>query len=74
MQSERKGKTLDEDVMVNEHEAVLIVGLSVSTLRNKRWACSGPPYYKIGSSVRYRLADLRQYREAHRIDPTRREG
>lgn len=58
-----------EDIL-NEHEAALLLGASVHTLRNWRMRRCGPPYYKIGGhSVRYRKPDLIEYREKSRIEP-----
>jgi predicted DNA-binding transcriptional regulator AlpA len=59
------------DDVVNEHQAAKILGLAVQTIRNYR--CSrnpdAPAYYKLGRSVRYRVGDLLDYLEKHRIDP-----
>jgi hypothetical protein len=54
---------------INEHCAAKILGKSVQTLRNDRHKRRGCPYLKLGRSVRYRLKDLLEYLERHRIDP-----
>jgi hypothetical protein len=36
-------------------------GISVATMRRWRWLRAGPKFYKLGASVRYRLADLEAY-------------
>lgn len=52
---------------VNEKGASEITGLKLPTLRNYRHLGKGPNYYKIGRAVRYSLADLEQFMEAHKI-------
>ncbi|MEM1360411.1 MAG: MerR family transcriptional regulator [Pseudomonadota bacterium] len=32
---------------------------------------SGPPYYKLGRKIIYRGADLNDWADAHRVEPTR---
>jgi hypothetical protein len=45
--------------LVDEYEAAAILGASVQTLRNWRWARKGPRVRKIGERlVRYHRADL----------------
>ena len=52
---------------LNEKEAAALTGLAVQTLRNLRFKGKGPPYCKIGRSVRYPLTDLIGWLESHRI-------
>ena len=56
---------------VDEHKASEILGLAVQTLRNFRFKQVGPPYCKMGRSVRYHLPDLYDYIESHKIRPPR---
>jgi hypothetical protein len=50
-------------------------GRKLQTLANERHQGRGLPYYKVGSSVRYKLADVIRFMERHRVDPdARREG
>ena len=50
-------------------------GRKLQTLANERHQGRGLPYYKVGSSVRYKLADVISFMERHRIDPeARREA
>jgi predicted DNA-binding transcriptional regulator AlpA len=44
--------------LLNEHEVARITGLSVASVRRWRLLQQGPKYLKIGSSVRYRAADV----------------
>lgn len=55
--------------VVNETQAAEMLGRAVQTLRNDRHLRQGPPYIKIGRSVRYQVGDLLNYLERHRIDP-----
>jgi hypothetical protein len=55
--------------VIDEYEAAKILRKSVQTLRNDRHLRKGPPYIKLGRSVRYLIDDLLDYMEAHRIDP-----
>jgi hypothetical protein len=47
--------------LVDETRAALLLDLKVKTLRRWRWAGKGPRFVKLGSAVRYRLADLDQF-------------
>ena len=53
--------------VVNEHRAAEILGLAVQTLRNRRHMRAGCPYIRMGRSIRYRVNDLLDYLERHRI-------
>jgi hypothetical protein len=62
-----------QQTTVNERGAAEFLNLSVSYLRQSRAAkarTEGPPFLKMGRSVRYDLDDLRQWRDAHRVVPT----
>ena len=50
--------------------AAAIVGLSRATLETMRSRGSGPPYVKLGRAVRYRVADLRRWRDARLVSNT----
>jgi hypothetical protein len=60
----------DADELVDENVAAPFLGLKPKTLANQRHRGGGPEYYKIGSSVRYSLRVLAQYREARRRSST----
>lgn len=59
---------------LTENEAARYIGMSVPFLRQSRMdgpregRTSGPPYMKIGRSVRYLLEDLDNWLLEHRID------
>lgn len=60
---------LAENKVVDENKASELLGQAVQTLRNDRHLRKGPPYIKLGRSVRYRVKDLLEYLDRHRIDP-----
>ncbi len=62
-------QVLNENQIVNETKASEILGRAIQTIRNDRHLRQGAPYIKIGRSVRYRVGDLLDYLERHRIDP-----
>ena len=55
--------------MVNEVKAAEVLNISVQTARNWRCLRKGPPYIKLGRSVRYRIEDLEDFINSRRIDP-----
>jgi len=59
---------LPQDAYINEKQAHATTGLALSTLRNNRWLGRGIPFYKIGKAVRYKLSDVLNYMERHRIE------
>ena len=66
-------QVLTENQVINETQAAEILGRAVQTLRNDRHLRKGPAYLKLGRSVKYRVNDLVDYMEKHRIDPEARE-
>lgn len=56
--------------LLEEEAAAPLIGWSVSTLQKKRVAGDGPPYVKLGRSVRYRPEDLEAYVIEHTISST----
>jgi excisionase family DNA binding protein len=58
----------EETVYINDVQAAKIMGLSKQSLRNWRHLNRGLPYYKIGRSVRYALADVIEFMESRKIN------
>ena len=52
---------------ISEKNVTEITGIALSTLRNHRSLGKGIPYAKVFRSVKYSLADVLQYMEAHKI-------
>lgn len=52
---------------INEDQVARVLSVSVQTLRNWRHQSKGPPYIKIGRSVRYPIEDPNQYVEDKKI-------
>lgn len=58
-------KTLPPELTyLTEHEAALVIGRKVSTLRADRVRGGGVPFIKIKASVRYRLSDIVEFMSA----------
>jgi hypothetical protein len=54
---------------LREQETAKALGVAVQTLRNWRHLRKGPPYVKLGRTVRYRDEDLVEFIEVHRVIP-----
>ena len=63
-------KSKQPEPFINEHEAAEYLGVSVKTMRRRRWVKLPPVYYKLGSSVRYRRSDLESW--IRRVEPSPR--
>jgi len=59
-----------DTALVDEYVTSDQIGIPVKTLRNMRWAGGGPPYFKLGASVRYLIPEVREWIEAHRVRNT----
>jgi len=59
--------------VLNEKDTAMYIGMSTSWLRQTRMngqikgRTPGPPYIKIGRSVRYHIADLDAWLDEHRV-------
>ena len=60
--------------LLKEREAAALLSVEVPTLRRWRWSGRGPVFFKIGSCVRYRRADLEAFIEAGRRQFTYESG
>ena len=54
---------------LGEREVAKILGLSVQTLRNRRFLGHPSPYVKLGRSVRYLLTDVLAWAETNKVTP-----
>jgi len=52
---------------VSPSEASALTAIPMKTLEGMRSKRTGPPYVKIGSSVRYPLRDLRAWMQSHLV-------
>lgn len=57
-----------EKIVVNEHEAAYMLGLSTKTLQARRYRHLPPRYYKVGRSIRYKLDDLMEWIENGKVE------
>ena len=54
-----------EMVLLNQNEAAKILKKSPAWMERSRWNGQGPPFYKIGNSVRYPLDALMEWIAGH---------
>lgn len=54
---------------ITAKEVSEITSVTVQTLANLRFQGQGPPYYKFGRAVRYKLQDVIDFMEANRVEP-----
>jgi hypothetical protein len=60
---------MEVEGLLNEFQAAGVMGLKVATLRAWRRQGKGPPYLKLGRSVRYDPVDLTYWFIAGKIQP-----
>lgn len=56
-----KERAQPRTAVMNEHEAAVYIGCSVSWLRNNRRSSTTPPFLKVGRNIRYRFVDLDEW-------------
>ena len=61
---------MEQERWGNEKEAASIMVFAVQTLRNQRFRGAGPPYSKIGRSVRYKISDVIEFMESRKVIPS----
>jgi predicted DNA-binding transcriptional regulator AlpA len=66
--------TADPDAALNENQAAEFLGVSVRTLQAWRVRGGGPPYVKIGRSVRYQRRALIAFQQEHTVTSTTDAG
>ena len=59
----------DPEDLLTEAQMAQIMGRSLSSLRKDRCYGRGVPFYKLGGMVRYRVGDLLEYIDQHRVVP-----
>jgi len=59
---------LSSEQLLTEHQAAKCLAVSVSLLQKWRHQRKGPPYHKLGRSVRYSTADLSEFIQTRRIE------
>lgn len=63
-------KAFTEELLLTRSEVQTSFGLSRRYLEVAAVRGDGPPFIKIGRSVRYRVGDLREWISAHRVNST----
>lgn len=56
---------MDEEPFITTKDAAKALGFSVGTLKVWRSKRKGPPFYRIGTSVRYRESELHHWFQRH---------
>ena len=56
------------DVMLDERETARYLNMSVSALQSWRRRLQGPPFIRLGRSVRYAKRDLDQHIDGRRVE------
>ena len=59
--------SLNQDQLMDERAAAILVGVKVETLQRWRWAKKGLPFLKIGRCVRYRHSDIVAFLDQCRV-------
>lgn len=60
---------MKQSEVLDEIRAAQYLGCTVHALRAWRFRRVGPPWYKVGRLVRYRVSDLDQFLTANRVEP-----
>lgn len=55
--------------LIPERAAGELLGVSIKTLQNWRSTRKGPPFSRIGRTIRYRVGDILDLADAGRVDP-----
>ena len=55
------------EVFVNDKELSQLINISVDSLRHMRQERKGPSYYKVGTNVRYKLQDVKNFLDKCKI-------
>jgi predicted DNA-binding transcriptional regulator AlpA len=63
-----KQPTYTPDALLNVEDAAEVLNLKSQTLNEWRTRRVGPPFCKLGRSVRYRMSDLTLWVDAQRIN------
>ncbi|HVS15502.1 MAG TPA: helix-turn-helix domain-containing protein [Thermoanaerobaculia bacterium] len=64
----------DTSQLLDPRATAGLLGVRYATLATWRWRGEGPPYVKVGATVRYRLTDLEAWLAARTRTSTRDDG
>ena len=53
--------------LLKESQVATYLNISIAWLQRQRWLGEGPPYLRINRSIRYDIAALAAWLDAHRI-------
>jgi len=61
-------------MLMNEQQAAIFLGMSISWMQRTRWEGGGPPFVKMNHAVRYRQTDLEKWIEDRLQNSTSENG
>ena len=67
--SSDSGNLSDPAAYMTTMEAAVYLGVSTALMERWRQLRIGPPYIRIGRSIRYRRSDVDEYMWQHRVKP-----
>lgn len=53
--------------LLNERQVATLLNISAFWLQRQRWLGEGPPYLRYGRAIRYDIAALAAWLDAHRV-------
>ncbi len=56
------------ETLLSNEKAADFLGVASSTLPRWRWSRTGPPFLRVGRSIRYRVEDLQSWLESRRVE------
>lgn len=65
-----KEDQLDDDRLLTTEQAADHLGRAARTLEDLRWRGGGPPFVKMGRTVRYRMSALKEWVLEREIEST----
>lgn len=65
--SEDDGAALNRERALTTHQVSEFTGFASVTLQQQRERGEGPPFFRVGRSIRYRLGDVLDWRDARTV-------
>ena len=58
---------LDRETAIDTHQTAKLLGLADITATQLRARGEGPPFFRVGRTIRYRLGDVLDWRDARTV-------
>lgn len=65
--SDDDASTADVERAIDIHGAAKLLGLAEITIRQQMARGAGPPYFRVGRAIRFRLGDVLEFRNARTV-------